>query len=223
MKFLPKWFFFFVLVASGYLLVAARPTFAQTTELASPTGGPIPNNLHNYTQQVMLDLSSALVCQLVGIDPSGPDPATGQPKKCLGYDVTGKLGFIPSPATAGSGQVGGAIGLMGNMIAVLYTPPASSGDYFRYLADNFGLVKPAYAQTGIGFQGLKPLLAVWTVFRNMAYVILVLVFLVIGVAIMLRVKIDPRTVMSIQNQIPKILITLILVTYIISIKNPAMA
>lgn len=197
-------FFLFFLVASGFLLVANSPVRASSP---SPS-----NDSHLYAQQVLLDLSSALTCQLTGIDPSGPDPQTGQPKKCLGYDLNGKLGFLPNLASNGAGQVGGAVGLMGNLISVLYTPPASTGDYFQYLANNFGIVRPAYAQ-GIGFNGLAPLLPAWTIFRNMAYLFFVIIFIVTGLTIMLRIKIDPRTVMSIQNQIPKLIITLILITF----------
>jgi hypothetical protein len=41
----------------------------------------------------------------------------------------------------------------------------------------------------------------------------IIIFLVIGMAIMLRVRIDPRTVMTIQNQIPKIIIGVVMVTF----------
>ena len=72
-------------------------------------------------------------------------------------------------------------------------------------------------ETGTGFDGLKPLLPLWTVFRNIVYILFVLVFVIIGVAIMLRLKIDPRTVMTIQNQIPKLIIGILLVTFSFSI------
>jgi hypothetical protein len=45
------------------------------------------------------------------------------------------------------------------------------------------------------------------------YLLFVVVFVVIGIAIMFRVRIDPRTVMTIQNQIPKIIIGILLVTF----------
>jgi len=41
----------------------------------------------------------------------------------------------------------------------------------------------------------------------------VIVFIIVGFGIMLRIKIDPRTVMSIQNTIPKIIIGLLLITF----------
>ncbi len=151
----------------------------------------------------MIEVMSALTCQLAGVDPTNPK------QSCLGIDQkSGKIGFLPTP------QTGGAIGFMGNMIATLYTPPLHTGDYFQNLASNFGINKKAYAQSaGTGFQGLTPLIGVWSAFRNIVYLFLVIVFVVIGLAIMLRIKIDPRTVMSIQNQIPKIIIGILVVTF----------
>lgn len=147
-----------------------------------------------------------MTCQLAGIDPVNPN------QKCLGVDQkTGNIGFVPS---AGSGQAGGggAIGVMENMITMTFTPPTHTGDYFNYLAKNFGVAKPAYAQ-GEGFKGLSPLIKVWKAFRDIVYLVFTVALIIIGLLIMLRIKIDPRTVMSIENQIPKIIIGLILVTF----------
>ncbi|HUW24581.1 MAG TPA: hypothetical protein VMW04_03030 [Patescibacteria group bacterium] len=109
---------------------------------------------------------------------------------------------------------GGALTAVGNLIVSMYTnPPASSIEYFAYLGRNFGLVKPAYAQGGIGFRGLSSLLPLWRASRNLAYLFFVLIFLFTGLAIMFRVKIDPKTAVTIQNSIPKLVIALILVTF----------
>jgi hypothetical protein len=213
-RFLPKLVVFFLFLVScslfltpAYAVSQATPT--PTTQanpknaaLISNTNADVPNNLHNWTQTVMIETMSALTCQIAGIDPINPK----QP--CLGADQkTGKIGFLPSP------QTGGAIGFMGNMISVLYTPPLHTSDYFQYLASNFGIDKKAYAQTGTGFDSLKPLMNIWVAFRNIVYLILVIIFVAIGLAIMLRVKIDPRTVMTIQNQIPKIIVGILAVTF----------
>jgi hypothetical protein len=167
------------------------------------TNSNVPNNLHNWTQNVMIETMSALTCQLAGIDPINPK----QP--CLGADAkSGKIGFLPPV------QKGGAIGFMGTMIASLYTPPLHTGDYFQNLAQNFGITKKTYAQAmGTGFQGIIPFINVWIAFRNIVYLLLVIIFAVIGLGIMLRIKIDPRTVMTIQNQIPKIIIGILAVTF----------
>lgn len=191
-------FFFFLLFTIYFLIFTIGPVSAQTTN------PDVPNNLHTWTQNVMIEVMAAATCQLAGVDPINPS------QKCLGIDPkTNSIGFVPS---TGSGQAGGAIGLMGNLIALTYTPPLHTGDYFSYLAQNFGIAKPAYAQ-GTGFEGLKPLMNLWIAFRNIVYLAFVLVFVVVGVAIMLRVKIDPRTVMTIENQIPKIIVGLLLVTF----------
>ncbi|MCL5434780.1 MAG: hypothetical protein M1405_00085 [Patescibacteria group bacterium] len=213
----------FVLLVFFSLLLIKAPTFAQApvqpqtqpvNSYTSPNTNPdVPNNLHNWTQNVMIEVMSAMTCQLAGVDPTNPSA------KCLGVDQkTGKIGFVENG--------GGAVGVMGNLITILYTPPIRSRDYINYLSQNFGISKPTYAVSpapnpcyqdprGIGFCGLSKLnlIGVWSVFRNIVYLIFILVFVIIGIAIMLRVKIDPRTVMTIQNQIPKIIIGLLMVTF----------
>jgi len=106
---------------------------------------------------------------------------------------------------------GGAFGTMNQFIASLNTPPASGIEYIAQVKDNF-LGKPAYAQ-GVGFQGLQFLLPLWRGFRNVIYVISTIVFVFIGLMIMLRVKISPQAVITVQSAIPKLITTLILVTF----------
>ncbi len=205
-----KWVFIFFIFFSSFLLFFKSPVFAQSTNYplqntntqqytVPNVNSGVPQNLHTLSQSLLIDIMSALSCQLAGVDPVNPS------QKCLGVDQeTGKIGFVENN--------GGAIGVMGNMIAMLYTPPVHTADYFRYLAGNFGITKGAYAQ-GVGFTSLSPLTGLWITFRNIVYLLFVLIFALIGLGIMLRMKIDPRTVMTIQNQIPKIVIGLILITF----------
>lgn len=106
---------------------------------------------------------------------------------------------------------GGAFGTMNRLIATLQTPPASGIEYIASVRDNF-LGKPAYAQ-GVGSQGLQFLLPLWRGFRNVIYVILTIIFVIVGIMIMLRIKISPQAVITIQSAIPKLITTLILVTF----------
>lgn len=193
----------FVFLIGSTRSVSAQNTTQQSQYLTPNTNSDVPNNLHTWTQNVMLEVMSAMGCQLTGID------ITTKDHRCLGTDLkTGKIGYLE----IGSG---GILGFVSNSIVTLYTPPAGSGDYVRYLAGNFGIAKSALAQAtpGYGVTSLSPLTNLWVVFRNFVYLMYVLVFIIIGLAIMFRVKIDPRTVMSIQNQIPKIIVSLILVTF----------
>jgi len=163
----------------------------------------------------MLDVTSAVICQLVGIDPVKAN------HQCYG-----------SPSTANNTQVSGIVGLSTSYIGALYTPPAATSEYIGYLADNFGIAGHALAgfngnpgippplapavyvpNTVTGFDALQPVLQLWNFTKNLAYLMLTLVFLFIGLGVMLRIKLDPRTVISLQNQIPKVIIGIILITF----------
>lgn len=196
------------------------PSLIQTGNIDST----VPINHDTYTQIVLIDVMSAIMCQLTGIDPINPKQA------CLGVDPsTGKIGFNPSSTTQQFGQaanskpqIGGALGVMTQYISFLYIPAVSSTQYVSYLSDNFGIVKHAYAAggntcanspLGYGFCGLEPIFKLWTYARNFAYALLTILFMVIGVGVMLRFRVDPRTVMTLQNQIPRVIIAILLITF----------
>lgn len=199
------------------LLLAITPLFTSTTALAqnnnasqynTPNFNPdVPRNQHTFAQSAMIEVVSSIFCIITGIDPI--NPAQG----CLDIDPkTHKLGLRPPQKD--QPQIGGLIGLIPGMFSQVYTPPASGADYLHYLAGNFGITQPAYAATtSDGFNSLKLLLPLWTAMRNIVYLLFVLIFVIIGLAIMLRVKIDPRTVMTLQNQIPRVIIGILLITF----------
>lgn len=111
----------------------------------------------------------------------------------------------------------GAVRSMGKYLAnIIVTKPVSSNEYIASLMDNVGLPinTQVYAQTaGLGFDVFQPVLSLWRSFRNIAYLLYVVVFVVIGFMIMLRRKIDPQTVISIQTALPRLVITLLLITF----------
>ena len=76
---------------------------------------------------------------------------------------------------------------------------------------NAGLVDKAYAQ-GIGFAGLIPFLPLWVATRNIAYMILIIIMVAIGFMVIFQMKIDPKTIISVQAALPKIVLTLIIIT-----------
>lgn len=196
-----------------FLLFTISTTFAQTPAsapnyqtnpyLAPNTSPDVPKNLHTWTQSVVIEVLSSATCLVMGVDPTSPH------QKCLGVDPSsGTIGFVENG--------GGTVGLMGKMISVMYTPPIHARDGIHYLVGNFGFAKQAHAQ-GVGFQSLSPLTNLWKTFLNITYLIFVVVFVLIGFGIMLRIKIDPRTVMTLENQIPKIVIGLIIATFSLAI------
>jgi hypothetical protein len=106
------------------------------------------------------------------------------------------------------------VGIASNIIEYTFiSPPASTYAFIQDMGQTLGFIpKQTYAQ-GLGFRGLSPLLPLWKVFRNIAYMLLALVMLVIGFMVMFRKKIDPKTVVTVQNALPRVVITLLLVTF----------
>lgn len=107
-----------------------------------------------------------------------------------------------------------ALVAIGNSIDAMYTtPPADLALWFRDTGQTLGFVSKQAMAQGVGFTGLQPLLTVWKVFRNIAYLILAIVMIIIGFMVMFRKKIDPKTVVTVQNALPRIVITLLLITF----------
>lgn len=106
----------------------------------------------------------------------------------------------------------GAISDTTNWIAYLYTPPASSQTYIADILNDMHVIPKAYAQ-GVGFASLDPILETWKIFRNAAYLFFAIIFIIIGFMIMLRSKIDGQTVVTAQQAIPQIIISLLFVTF----------
>lgn len=190
-----------------FTVITVHPVLAQTqgttnNYFAQDVNPNVPQDMHSLTQVATTEVLSTIICQLSGID------IIRKNQSCLGIDPqTHRIGFVPP----GSGGLIGAT-MMG--INFTFNIPVHSSDYLQYMAGKFGVTEHAYAQTtGIGFEGLKPLLGLWTAFRNIVYLFFVIIFVIIGIAIMLRVQIDPRTVMTLENQLPRIVIGIILVTF----------
>jgi hypothetical protein len=111
----------------------------------------------------------------------------------------------------------GAIGTAGSMISlVIAKPPISNVEYFADVYNKINPIKKVYAQS-VGFRALYPILSLWKISRNVCYAFFIIVFLVIGFLILFRSKINPQTVISIENSLPKIVVALLLVTFSYSI------
>lgn len=203
-------FCLFILI-SWYSLNTSH-AFAQEVDTYSsntfqPKGEPLSID-STQAQIKLIEISAALICQLTGLDVLNPyhtclmpDPQTGELRS---YKIDPQ-----------NPQVGGVVGFSTSAVAYLFRQPLSSTSYIEYLASNFGVVKETHAQsdTGAGFTALEPIRDLWIRLRDLTYILLIIIFILIGIGIMLRVKIDPRTVMSIQNQLPKIIVTIILITF----------
>lgn len=105
-------------------------------------------------------------------------------------------------------------GFMSKLIAFPFMNPPSSGVYWAYSGlQSAGFIPKSYAAEGIGFAAIKPFSNLWKIFRDLAYMLLVLVLIVIGFMIMFRMKINQQTIISVENALPKIVVSLILITF----------
>ena len=110
---------------------------------------------------------------------------------------------------------GGAIGMMGGMICGVYQdyPNLGTGDFFKNnLADNL-LSGSAHADTGVEQIRKTRLNELWEVMRNISYVFMVIILIVMGFMVMLRARIDPRTTMTLSAALPRVATSLILIAF----------
>ena len=106
------------------------------------------------------------------------------------------------------------LGKVSSLIALPYKyPPASGTFWVRNTLEKAGFIPQSLAAEGIGFSSIKPLMNLWIVFRDVAYLIIVVVLVSIGFMIMFRMKINPQTVISVENSLPKIVVALLLITF----------
>ncbi len=106
------------------------------------------------------------------------------------------------------------VGQATNLLMVPYANPPASGVMWAYSGlEKAGFVPKSYAAGGLGFVSIQPLAQVWSALRDVAYILLVLVLVTFGFMIMFRVKINPQTVISMENSIPRIVIALLMITF----------
>lgn len=200
-----KYFIFLLFLFFPFLSI---PALAQS-DSPNPTSSPTGNNniilqkqkaiqentgLESWTNEAM---GSNFTSLFLGLNGSIPEEVFDSMENGEEEEIS----YFP----------GGAIGEVNQRIAALYTPPASGIEYLAQVKDDF-LGKPVYAQDST-FQQLQFLLPMWRSFRNIIYLISSLLFVIVGIMIILRIKVSPQAVITLQSAIPQIITTLILVTF----------
>lgn len=203
----------FAFIFTAFILLLATPTaYAQTP--ATPTAIPayVSPVSPLYTDLLVHNLFHSFSCLAVG------QSVIGQP--CLTYQITQNAqGMIQSvPVLFQVNASGGTLGAETSLIGILYNnPPVRTADYIGSLGEQFGVVKQAHAQVGgSGEQVLNsvlPVLTLWQVSRNISYVLMIIIFVIIGIMIMFRHKINPQTVITAQAALPGLVIGLIMITF----------
>jgi hypothetical protein len=124
----------------------------------------------------------------------------------LGPPIQGQSYLSYTPGAAGSAT---------NYIAMVTNGiPFKATDYVADVYQNLRIpgAEPAYAQ-GLGFSSLSPALGLWKLFRNLAYFFFVVIFLFVGMMIMFRSQIGDKAAVTVQQALPKMIVSLLLVTF----------
>jgi len=153
-------------------------------------------NLQKFNLGLMDNLAFGLNRQITGL------PATNQELACIQATPAAQQDACASAA---------AIPFLMKSIAMLYTEEPASG--VQYLADLKSKVTGETLAAQTGYDSLKPTQALWTTFRNLTLLLYVIFFIVIGFMIIFRQKLSSSSVASVQAVLPKIIVSLILVTF----------
>lgn len=198
-----------LIISIFLLLTLASPALAQASPSAAlPT--TIPPTSPLYTDLLIHNMFHTFSCLAIG------QSMIGQP--CLTYKVTKNAqGMIQGVPILSSAKLsGGVLGSTASLIDALYAnPPISTSEYFASVGQGLGIIKEARAQgvVGSGQQVLSPIISLWQVSRNIAYLIMIIVFVIIGVMVIFRQKINPQTVITAQAALPGLVLGLILITF----------
>jgi|GEM_PF-988799 len=128
-------------------------------------------------------------------------------------------GGNPCPDESGNVYAPGLLDVQEQVVMAMFNNQISGQEYIADVLNNIGIpsVSRTYAQTnsggGSGYEAMKPFLEFWKVFRNLAYSLYIIMFVVVGIMIMLRTKINAQTIITIQTALPNLLITLLLITF----------
>lgn len=129
------------------------------------------------------------------------------------------MGFPQETPTSSVSSRGLLTGLYSVVGGAVYKEdiPVNLAFYTKHMASKIPVVKnTAFAAAGPYDQlgTLWPMiLQVWEVSKNISYGLLAVFMLYIGIMIMMRKQLDPRTTVTIQNALPKIVIAVILITF----------
>lgn len=204
---------FFVSVFFTYpLSVLAQSSSLEDSDLGA---GSKNTNVMGHINAIICGLSSEVSPVNIKAGQEVLDPCLSDRMANVQNSFRYMAGFLGTDE-GGNVYSPGIIGVQQRVIASLITTPTmpSQREYYADLLDNIGIptVSETYAQ-GTGYTALSSFLPFWKVFRNLAYSLYIIMFVVVGIMIMLRTKINSQTIITIQSALPNLLITLLLITF----------
>jgi len=102
--------------------------------------------------------------------------------------------------------------MAGLIVMPLKTPPSSFIYVARDTLENAGLVPKTYA-AGIGFYALSSFQPIWKAFRDLAYLVIVLIIFVVGFMVMFGVGGGGKTGVTLESALPRLVIALLAIAF----------
>lgn len=145
------------------------------------------------------------------------DPANSKtPQQRLVLSITRYIscGIVGAGCIDKDGEATSLLGRLTTLTGHTLTHPPASGVGYTYMVfERAGIVPKSYAAEGIGFAAIKGFSPLWQVFRNVCYGILVLVMVIVSFMIMFRFKLNAQTAVSIESALPRLVLSLLLITF----------
>lgn len=197
------------LIIISALLIFLSPHPASATSI-SDVSGNTPNNLFKYE---FGSVGSCDLSEYESADGESEYKPGRQPITLIATPVL-MIGGLQD-ASGKNCNTAALLPQSGKMVAALLQNGITGQQYLADIANNIGLpnlAPRAYAQ-GTGYAAMGAFLEFWKGFRNLAYALYIVMFIVVGIMIMLRTKINAQTVITIQAALPNLLVTLLLITF----------
>lgn len=130
-----------------------------------------------------------VLCKLTG------ELCTSNPKEAHKYKQQSFSGFASSV-----------------LVMPLQNPPSSFYYVARSTIENAGFLPKTYA-AGIGFNALSSYQPVWKAFRNLSYMVIVLVIVGVGFMVMFGIGGGGKTAVTLESALPRLVIALLAISF----------
>ena len=100
-----------------------------------------------------------------------------------------------------------------DMVAIPFRNPPASGVYWvRDTLENASFIPKTYAQ-GMGFASLTSFQTIWKAMRDITFLGLVIIIVVIGFIVMFNVPVGGKSSVTIEAMLPRLVITLLFISF----------
>lgn len=181
-----------------------NPTFTEFTQKIKPEslGGPSNNEIfgERYTHAQVNWIISSII-NILG----------GDAIKCS--EQTDIVNCLTSLLSENNFHPGTLLTLASVTDSLKDTQMASGVDYVAQKIDTLSISPTVYAQ-GYGYQkSLIPVQKLWQASRNGAYALMTIAVVILAFMVMMRARISPQAVVTVQSSIPKVIMALLFITF----------